>query len=85
MSINSTIVSVPKITEAEADAAKLKLGRLARFSSIPVIDSEDSAVFHGMMVAANRCVEQELGGIGEVEKVEYDETAAQWNITYSIV
>lgn len=84
MPIKSTIVSVPRVTEAEADAAKLKLGRLARFSTIPVIDSESAAIFHGMLVAANRCVEQELGGVSEVEKIEYDEAAAQWNITYGI-
>lgn len=85
MAITTTIVSVPKVTEAEASAAKLKLGALARFSYVPTIDNELDAVTRGMEVAARRCIEQNLGAINGVEKVTYDENAAQWNITYSIV
>lgn len=84
MTIDSTIVSVPKITEADAAAAKLSLGPLARFAVIPVIETRGEAVQQGLAVAARRCVEEGLGWVSGVDKVQYDEASNQWDITFAI-
>jgi len=82
--MTTTIVSVPKITEADVAAAKLSLGRLARFAVIPVIETRGVAVQQGLAVAGRRCVEEGLGWVSGVDKVEYDDAAEQWDITFAV-